>query len=138
MRRFWLLWAGENMKTAILFSLILCAAITGIILSQVLQQPQAAAPVDPQSPGPAATATPEPESTPEPQQPELQEYVGKLKSGNSLFHNGEAVVEIVFEDGRTFTAQEQLALQANMTIGKTYQITFNSTAPETAISIQEK
>jgi hypothetical protein len=120
------------MKTAILLSLFLCAAITGIILSQVLQQPQAATQEDPQSSGPTATATPEP------QQPQLQQYVGKLKSGNSLFHNGEAVVEIVFEDGRGFTAQEQLARQANMTIGKTYQVTFSNAAPEIALSIQEK
>jgi hypothetical protein len=127
------------MKTAILFSLILCAAITGIILSQILQQPQAATQEDPQFPAPETTATPGPQSTPEPQNTSetLETYTGKLQKGNSLFHNGEAAVEIVFEDGRSFTAAEHLALQANMTIGKTYQVSFSSSAPEIAINIQE-
>jgi len=72
------------------------------------------------------------------QNPGLENYTGKLVSGSSYMpFGGEPIAEMHFEDGRTFTAPEQLAAQANMTIGKTYQITYNSTAPSVALEIQE-
>lgn len=80
---------------------------------------------------------PTPEVSPQPTAGGLEKYVGNLTGGISLFKNGEALVELNFEDGRVFTATEQLAAQANMAAGKTYEITFNSTAPQIAISIQE-
>ena len=67
----------------------------------------------------------------------LETYQGKLTAGNSLFHNGTAIVEMTFEDGRGFTAPEQLAAEANMEIGNTYQIRYNSTAPSVAVEIKE-
>ena len=70
--------------------------------------------------------------------PEIQEsYEGKLSAGISMFHNGEAIVELTFEDGRIFTAQEQMAAEANMQIGNTYQIKYSNNEPTVAINIQE-
>ena len=68
----------------------------------------------------------------------LETYEGKLISGNSLFtHDGKAVVEIGFEDGREFVATEQLAASINMAVGKTYRIGYNSTDPSWALEMQE-
>lgn len=68
----------------------------------------------------------------------LETYVGNLTDGMSYFQNAQALVEITFEDGRVFIGTEEMARQANMQIGKIYQITFSSQAPGTALSIQEK
>lgn len=87
---------------------------------------------DPQQP-----ATPGPTATPAAPALMLKTYTGQLKSGSSFFQNGQALVEIAFQDGRAFTAQEQLAASANMTIGQTYQITFNTTEPTLALKIEE-
>ena len=68
----------------------------------------------------------------------LEQYVGTVKSGSSFFHNGEAICEFTFQDGRTFTAPEQMARQANMKIGLSYRVFFNQTAPSVAVAIQEE
>jgi hypothetical protein len=68
----------------------------------------------------------------------LQQYVGTVESGSSFFHNGEAICEFTFQDGRTFTAPEQMARQANMKIGSAYRVFYNQTAPSVAVAIQEE
>ncbi len=113
---------------------ICIAAVTGYVISNAVNsfqyhyEPEGTQ--QPSSQDPAAQAAPEHRQT-------IQNYTGTLSSGTSLFHNGEALAELIFQDGRTFTATEQLAAQANMTIGKTYQISFNESAPEIALEIQE-
>jgi len=66
------------------------------------------------------------------------EYSGILQNGNSLLGYGKAIVELTFQDGRYFTASEQMAAEANMHINGIYLITFNAEAPEVAIGILEK
>lgn len=81
----------------------------------------------------------------QPEHSGLETYEGKLQSGSSMFRMQRpdydglqgSIVELTFEDGRTFTAPEQMAAQANMKIGNTYKITYNSTQPEIALMIQE-
>jgi len=69
---------------------------------------------------------------------EVTTYVGTLEKGNSVMHfGGEPTVELTFEDGRTFTAPEHMATEAEMKVGGSYQITFNQEKSEMALSITE-
>ena len=70
-------------------------------------------------------------------QPSVMQYTGILQNGISLFSNGKAIVEFTFQDGRTFTASEQMAAEAHMKIGGTYTVSFSQADPQIALSIQE-
>ena len=72
------------------------------------------------------------------QDPEIGTYVGKLEKGISVLpFGGEPTVEIIFEDGRKFTAPEQMAKDVDMKVGNTYRITFDISAPNVALEIRE-
>jgi len=68
----------------------------------------------------------------------LESYEGKLVYGNSVFTpEGKAVVELVFEDGRSFVGSEDMAREVGMVVGKSYLIKYNVTDPSFALSIKE-
>jgi len=65
-------------------------------------------------------------------------YVGTLKEGHEYApFGGEPFVELIFEDGRTFTAPWQMAADVEMKVGNTYKITFNIEDPGVALEIRE-
>lgn len=67
----------------------------------------------------------------------IRTYEGTLLEGHCYApFGGEPYVKLIFEDGRTFTAPEQLAIEAEMKIGETYQISYNIQEPNVATSIK--
>lgn len=71
------------------------------------------------------------------QDPETGTYVGTLKEGHNYApFGGEPYVELIFEDGRKFTAPEQMAKDVDMKLGETYQITFDPSDPDVALAIK--